>query len=133
MLSSFSTHHSQQCRIHSFQTETMAITPIETLTYPRTGKRGVPQQFPRRLFEMLESEAKLASTSTTNERVIISWSTSGKAFRIADVDSFVLSVLPKYFRTKKFSSFQRNLNLVSSQSVLFDILHSSILNALHSF
>lgn len=77
----------------------------------------MPQQFPRRLFEMLESETKLASASTgTGEAVIISWSASGKAFRIADVDSFVATVLPKYFRTKKFSSFQRNLNLVSQNS-----------------
>jgi hypothetical protein len=88
------------------------MTNLSTPTYPRTGKRGVPQQFPRRLYEMLESEAKLASTSL-NEQVVISWSESGKAFRIVDVDSFVTSVLPKYFRTKKFSSFQRNLNLVS--------------------
>lgn len=93
------------------------MTNLSTLTYPRTGKRGVPQQFPRRLYEMLESEAKLASTSLS-EKVVISWSESGKAFRIVDVDSFVTSVLPKYFRTKKFSSFQRNLNLVSQWSFL---------------
>ena len=93
----------------------VTLTSLSTLTYPRTGKRGVPQQFPRRLFEMLESEAKLASAST-DKAGIISWSASGKAFRIADVDSFVASVLPKYFRTKKFSSFQRNLNLVSQKS-----------------
>eukprot|EP00980_Cylindrotheca_fusiformis_P016193 scaffold4811_cov171-Cylindrotheca_fusiformis.AAC.1 len=85
-------------------------TNVSTLTYPRTGKRGVPQQFPRRLYEMLESEAKSA-TKSPSEEVVISWSDSGRAFRIVDVGTFVTSVLPKYFRTKKFSSFQRNLNL----------------------
>jgi len=80
------------------------------LSYPRTGKRGVPQQFARRLYEMLQSESKLAITSP-NQTVFISWSESGLAFRIHDVDGFTSSVLPKYFRTKKFSSFQRNLNL----------------------
>jgi len=86
------------------------MTNLKNVTYPRTGKRGVPQQFPRRLYEMLESETKNAA-STSQEKVVISWSESGKAFRIFDVDSFMASILPKYFRTKKFSSFQRNLNL----------------------
>lgn len=83
---------------------------LSTLSYPRTGKRGVPQQFARRLYEMLQSEAKLASASP-EKTPFISWSESGFAFRILDVDGFTSSVLPKYFRTKKFSSFQRNLNL----------------------
>ncbi|CAJ1943062.1 unnamed protein product [Cylindrotheca closterium] len=86
------------------------MTNLSTVSYPRTGKRGVPQQFPRRLYEMLEGEAKIAASGNQG-KVVISWSESGKAFRIFDVDSFMASVLPKYFRTKKFSSFQRNLNL----------------------
>ena len=81
-------------------------------SYPRTGKRGVPQQFPRRLSEMLESEARLASIDPGHQN-IISWSASGKAFRIENVSLFSSRILPKYFRTSKFSSFQRNLNLVS--------------------
>lgn len=80
--------------------------------YPRTGKRGVPQQFPRRLSEMLDSEAHLAKIDPHHQN-IISWSDSGKAFRIANVSLFSSRILPKYFRTSKFSSFQRNLNLVS--------------------
>lgn len=83
---------------------------LSTLSYPRTGKRGVPQQFARRLYEMLQSEAKLALVSP-EKNAFISWSESGFAFRILDVDGFTSSVLSKYFRTKKFSSFQRNLNL----------------------
>mmetsp|Transcript_83053 Transcript_83053/g.240329 ORF Transcript_83053/g.240329 Transcript_83053/m.240329 type:complete len:225 (-) Transcript_83053:111-785(-) len=86
------------------------MNTIPTLSYPRTGKRGVPQQFPRRLYEMLESETKLAEQDP-DEAYVISWSESGKAFRITDVDDFAATVLPKYFRTRKFSSFQRNLNL----------------------
>jgi len=80
-----------------------------TLTYPRTGKRGVPQQFPRRLFEMLESESKMSGNG--DYMASISWSDSGRAFRILDVNLFSKVVLPRYFRTSKFSSFQRNLNL----------------------
>jgi hypothetical protein len=84
---------------------------MSTLSYPRTGKRGVPQQFPRRLYEMLESEAKLEA-SKPDEVFVLSWSESGNSFHITDVDEFAATVLPRYFRTKKFSSFQRNLNLV---------------------
>ncbi|KAI2511485.1 hypothetical protein MHU86_2921 [Fragilaria crotonensis] len=80
------------------------------MPYPRTGKRGVPQQFPRRLSEMLDSEAHLAKIDPHHQN-IISWSDSGKAFRIANVSLFSSRILPKYFRTSKFSSFQRNLNL----------------------
>mmetsp|Transcript_31957 Transcript_31957/g.77550 ORF Transcript_31957/g.77550 Transcript_31957/m.77550 type:complete len:252 (-) Transcript_31957:4195-4950(-) len=97
------------------------MTNLSTVTYPRTGKRGVPQQFPRRLYEMIESEAKIAASSP-QDKVVISWSESGKAFRIFDVDSFMASVLPKYFRTKKFSSFQRNLNLVCCCGISFVLL-----------
>jgi len=61
---------------------------------------------------MLQSETKLIEASIDHPKIIF-WSKSGKAFRIADVAEFSVTILPKYFRTKKFSSFQRNLNLVS--------------------
>jgi hypothetical protein len=89
---------------------------LASLSFPRTGKRGVPQQFPRRLYEMLDGETQLLAASADHPKVI-SWSDSGNAFRIYDVAEFAASVLPKYFRTKKFSSFQRNLNLVSHLSL----------------
>ena len=65
------------------------------------------------LTEMLDSETKLSEANPSHPRVI-GWSSSGKAFRIYDTNEFANVVLPKYFRTKKFSSFQRNLNLVSA-------------------
>ena len=75
--------------------------------YPRTGKRGVPQQFPRKLFEMLDMESNRIRSGC------VAWSSCGRAFRIADVAVFSEEILPAYFKTSKFSSFQRNLNLVS--------------------
>mmetsp|Transcript_704 Transcript_704/g.879 ORF Transcript_704/g.879 Transcript_704/m.879 type:complete len:252 (+) Transcript_704:126-881(+) len=89
---------------------------VNGLTYPRTGKRGVPQQFPRRLYEMLQSEDELRNTDTEHKS-IITWSDSGRAFRIHNVSLFASQVLPKYFRTSKFSSFQRNLNLYGFSKV----------------
>lgn len=89
-----------------------AKNALGIIAYPRTGKRGVPQQFPRRVYEMLQSESKLLEGSSDHEG-IIAWSDSGKAFCIVDVPMFSSDVLPRYFNTSKFSSFQRNLNLVS--------------------
>jgi hypothetical protein len=88
------------------------------LPLPRTGKRGVPQQFPRRLYEMLDGETANQHDDdiSNNTHHLIEWSASGKAFRIRNVEAFASTVLPKYFRTKKFSSFQRNLNLVRNAS-----------------
>ena len=88
---------------------------VNGVSYPKTGKRGVPQQFPRRLYNMLESESEQQQLSPRDSR-LIAWSESGKAFRIEDVTLFSTLILPKYFRTNKFSSFQRNLNLVSTLS-----------------
>jgi HSF-type DNA-binding len=110
------------------------------LPLPRTGKRGVPQQFPRRLYEMLDGETALLLAETAVVRhqrqqqqqpphvKLIEWSASGKAFRIHNVEAFAKTVLPKYFRTNKFSSFQRNLNLVRVVRVcVCATLHSLLL------
>lgn len=113
---SFPTHHPSHTIFLQFPTMTttksLDESPLAQFNFPRTGKRGVPQQFPRHLYEMLDCESRLIETDANHAR-IISWSDSGRAFRIYNVSEFSLSILPRYFRTKKFSSFQRNLNLVS--------------------
>eukprot|EP00970_Alexandrium_tamarense_P020677 scaffold15496_cov193-Alexandrium_tamarense.AAC.3 len=85
--------------------------------YPRTGKRGVPQQFPRKLYDMLEIESEGQSESTC----CVHWAASGSGFKITNVAKFSEVVLPKYFKTSKFSSFQRNLNLVRH---LYDVVRN---------
>ena len=96
-------------------TATTTNSPLSQFAFPRTGKRGVPQQFPRRLYEMLDGETSNAASDARHPKLIV-WSNSGKAFRIHNVTEFSSVVLPKYFRTHKFSSFQRNLNLVSTST-----------------
>ena len=95
-------------------------SPLSQFAFPRTGKRGVPQQFPRRLYEMLDGETRNAAAGmdSFHHPKLIVWSNSGKAFRIHNVAEFSSIILPKYFRTQKFSSFQRNLNLVSTNVIL---------------
>jgi len=77
------------------------------IKYPRTGKRGAPQVFPRKLFEILQNESE----------EVIAWTESGKSFVIKDMDVFVTHVLMKYFRHQKYSSFQRQLNLYGFRKI----------------
>jgi hypothetical protein len=67
------------------------ITKEEKAFYPRTGKRGVPQQFPRKLYEMLELEAGSFS---------VDWIATGRGFSITNVDHFSDIVLPKWFKVR---------------------------------
>jgi hypothetical protein len=76
-------------------------------SYPKTGRRGSPQVFPRKLYEMLEQ---------VDPRVM-AWNACGNGFHIFDMDSFTTQVLLDYFRHQKYSSFQRQLNLYGFRKV----------------
>lgn len=52
--------------------------PLPNRVYPRTGKRGAPQAFPRKLFQML----------TDQPDRIIAWNARGDAFDIHDLNFF---------------------------------------------
>jgi hypothetical protein len=54
-------------------------------------KRGAPQAFVQKLFQMLNEEP----------REVISWSEEGTGFFIHDLRKLADDVLPKYFRRKK--------------------------------
>jgi len=63
--------------------------------------------FPRRLMEILEKE----------DSTIINWDENGRSFQVLDSERFCKDVLPKYFRHRKLTSFQRQLNLYGFQRV----------------
>ena len=63
--------------------------------------------FPRRLMEILETE----------DSTIINWDENGRSFQVLDSERFSKDVLPKYFRHRKLTSFQRQLNLYGFQRV----------------
>ena len=77
------------------------------MLFPRTGRRGAPQAFARKLHMILCEEPD----------DVICWTTSGQGFMIYNLDKFVTNVLLKYFRHQKFSSFQRQLNLYGFKKV----------------
>ncbi|KAL3940688.1 MAG: hypothetical protein SGBAC_004810 [Bacillariaceae sp.] len=66
---------------------------------------GVQSPFPVILHRMLEDSVD------KNFADIVSWQPHGRAFLIRHPKEFVASVLPKYFKHSKLSSFQRQLSL----------------------
>ncbi|CAM9512467.1 unnamed protein product [Choristocarpus tenellus] len=75
---------------------------------PRVGKRGAPQAFARKLYEIL----------TTESSEVIGWNKAGTAFHVRNVETFAEEILTKYYRHSKFSSFQRQLNLYSFRKIV---------------
>ncbi|KAG1703095.1 hypothetical protein DVH05_008007 [Phytophthora capsici] len=63
-------------------------------------KRGWVAPFLLHLHQMLRRE----------DEKIIRWAEDGMAFQILDKDAMATQILPKYFKNKNFSSFQRQLN-----------------------
>ncbi|CAM9395745.1 unnamed protein product, partial [Phaeothamnion confervicola] len=86
---------------------TMASIANQQGKYPRFGKRGAPQAFAQKLFEILSNE----------DQEVVCWTASGSGFVLKDPRRFSEEVLIKYFRRNIFSSFQRQLNLYGFRKI----------------
>jgi hypothetical protein len=68
---------------------------------------GVPSDkaeltnLPLKLHALLEESARLDQAS------IVSWENGGNAFKVHDKKRFVDEIMPKYFSTSNYQSFQR--------------------------
>ena len=78
----------------------------------RTGRKGRTGTFPQKLHMMLSD-----LENEEGGRDIASWLPHGRAFAIHKPKEFVKSIMPKYFRMSRFSSFQRQLNLYEFQRI----------------
>jgi hypothetical protein len=83
--------------------DTTEPEPMEVEDEKRRG--GVATSFPLKLHEMLDQ------IEADGLAGVISWQPHGRAFLVHKPAEFVSTVMPKYFRQTKLTSFQRQLNL----------------------
>lgn len=67
--------------------------------------------FPRILYELL------VDTEREGKEGIVSFTESGRAFRIKDSAAFIKEIIPKYFRQKHLSSFKRQLSMYGFERI----------------
>lgn len=93
-------------------------------------------RFPWKLHLLLERceyehQQKLASCAAegTSPNSVpdmpISWLPCGKAFKVHDKERFVREVMPFFFGTQSFKTFQRNLNLWYVKTLFSPIFHAT--------
>jgi len=82
----------------------------ESMEQQREGRRGI--QFPWKLHELLEQADKSGNDA------IISWLPGGKAFKVHKKEEFCNQVMPAFFNSSKYKTFQRSLNLWGFESVV---------------
>lgn len=75
-------------------------TSSDSSSSSNEAKRGWVAPFLLHLHQMLRRE----------DPKIIRWAEDGMAFQILDKEAMTSQILPKYFKNKNFSSFQRQLN-----------------------
>jgi hypothetical protein len=90
-------------RLPHYQISNVKMQPIRNPFTRRQG--GITKTFPIKLYSMLQEIEEEASHSD-----IIRWNAKGNCFLIRKPQAFTKYLLPNYFRTNKFSSFQRQLN-----------------------
>mmetsp|Transcript_24440 Transcript_24440/g.43354 ORF Transcript_24440/g.43354 Transcript_24440/m.43354 type:complete len:452 (-) Transcript_24440:609-1964(-) len=78
---------------------------------PPRGTGGQSLQFPWKLHEMLNY------AEMNGKDDVISWLPGGKGFRVHKKEEFCEEVMPIFFASKKYKTFQRSLNLWGFESV----------------
>jgi hypothetical protein len=85
-----------------------AATPKVLAVHQRDNRRGM--HFPWKLHELLEETGKGHSS-------VISWLPGGKAFKVHKKEDFCNELMPAFFNSSKYKTFQRSLNLWGFRSV----------------
>jgi hypothetical protein len=67
--------------------------------------------FPYKLLAMLDNVAKEKMDA------IVSWLPNNQSFKVNDQDAFAREILPRYFKTTKYKSFVRQLNIYGFERI----------------
>jgi hypothetical protein len=78
--------------------------------HQKEGRRGA--QFPWKLHDLLEQVDKDGLSH------IVSWLPGGKAFKVHKKEEFCNKIMPHYFASNKYKTWQRSLNLRGFESVV---------------
>jgi hypothetical protein len=85
-----------------------AITTTKVLVHQRDNRQGM--HFPWKLHQLLEKTGKGHSS-------VVSWFPGGKAFKVHKKEDFCNELMPAFFNSSKYKTFQRSLNLWGFKSV----------------
>lgn len=88
----------------------LALTDRKDIDSQREGRRGI--QFPWKLHELLEQ------TEKDGKADVISWLPGGKSFKVHKKEEFCRDIMPAYFNSSKYKTWQRSLNLWGFESVV---------------
>jgi HSF-type DNA-binding len=81
----------------------------------KTARGHVQEQFPLKLYRMLES------VNDSSHSKIVSWQSYGRAFKVHDKEKFASEVIPEHFPSLGgFPSFQRQLNIYGFLRLISD-------------
>jgi hypothetical protein len=86
-----------------------ATTTPKVLTVDQQDNRQ-GMHFPWKLHELLEETGKINSG-------VVSWLPGGKAFKVHKKENFCNELMPAFFNSSKYKTFQRSLNLWGFKSV----------------
>jgi hypothetical protein len=84
------------------------IKPKVIAVHQRDNRQGM--HFPWKLHELLEKTGKGHSS-------VVSWLPGGKAFKVHKKENFCDELMPAFFHSSKYKTFQRSLNLWGFKSV----------------
>jgi hypothetical protein len=86
----------------------ITITANKVIFHQRDNRQGM--HFPWKLHELLEKTDKGHSS-------VVSWLPGGKAFKVHKKEDFCNELMPAFFNSSKYKTFQRSLNLWGFKSV----------------
>ncbi len=92
------------------------FNPKKKIKIYKRGKRGLPQQFPTKLFKILENK---------DNHDIIRWNKDGKTFVIIDEHKLEEEILPHFFISARLDSFVRQLNIYGFHKIAKGIWEGS--------